>query len=81
MTGVELRTFAAGKKDKEIERKRLVLEAKIASLKEEFESVQDELNKTFIEEQLKKQIMEKNRQELTNNRNNRTSNNGKGSKN
>jgi circadian clock protein KaiC len=81
VTGVELRTYAAGKKDKEIERKRLVLEAKIASLKEEFESVQDELNKTFIEEQLKKQIMEKNRQELTNNRNNRTSNNGKGSKN
>lgn len=81
VTGVELRTYAAGKKDKEIERKRLVLEAKIASLKEEFESVQDELNKTFIEEQLKKQIMEKNRQELTTKRNNRTSNNGKDSKN
>ncbi|HEY8896206.1 MAG TPA: circadian clock protein KaiC [Niastella sp.] len=81
VTGVELRTYAAGKKDKEIERKKLVLEAKIASLKEEFESVQDELNKTFIEEQMKKQIMEKNRQQLTNNRNNRTSNNGNGSKN
>ena len=74
------RTYAAGKKDKEIERKRLVLEAKIASLKEEFESVQDELNKTFIEEQLKKEIMEKNREQLTNKRNSRISENGKNSK-
>lgn len=80
VTGVELRTYAAGKKDKEIERKKLVLEAKIASLKEEFESVQDELNKTFIEDKLRKQIMEKNRQQLTNNLNSRTSNNGKNSK-
>lgn len=80
VTGVELRTYAAGKIDKEIERKKLVLEAKIASLKEEFESVQDELNKTFIEEQLKKQIMERNREQLTNNRNNRNASNGKSSK-
>lgn len=80
VTGVELRTYAAGKKDKEIERKKLILEAKIASLKEEFESVQDELNKTFVEEQLKKQIMEKNREQLTNTRNNRIQNNGKSSK-
>jgi circadian clock protein KaiC len=80
VTGAELRTYAAGKKDKEIERKKSVLEAKIASLKEEFESVQDELNKTFIEDELRKQIMEKNREQLTNNRNSRTSNNGKNSK-
>ena len=80
VTGKELRNYAAGRKDREVERKKLVLEAKIASLKEEFESVQDELNKTFIEEQMKKEIMEKNRQQVTNNRNNRASENGKNSK-
>ena len=56
VTGKELRTHAATRKDQAIERKKLVLEAKIASLKEEFESVQDELNKTFLEEKLKKEI-------------------------
>lgn len=79
-TGVELRTYAATRKEQEIERKKIVLEAKIASLKEEFETVREELNKTFVEDQLKKEIMEKNRQELTNNRNSRISNNGKSSK-
>ncbi|MCS3800682.1 circadian clock protein KaiC [Niastella sp. OAS944] len=79
-TGKELRSYAASRKDQAIQRKKLVLEAKIASLKEEFESVQEELNKTFIEEQLKKEIIEKNRQELTKNRNSRISENGKNSK-
>lgn len=79
-TGAELKTNAASRKDQQIHRKRLVLEAKVASLKEEFESVQDELNRTFIEDQLKKEIMQKNREELTNNRNSRISNNGKNSK-
>ena len=79
-TGKEMRTYAASRKDQAIERKKLVLEAKIASLKEEFVSVQEELNKTFIEEQLKKEILEKNREQLTNNRNSRISENGKSSK-
>jgi circadian clock protein KaiC len=79
-TGVELRTFAASRKDQQIERKKLVLEAKIASLKEEFESVRDELNKTFLEEQLKKEIMQRTQEQLTDNRNSRISNNGKSSK-
>lgn len=69
VTGAELRGHAINRKDREIARKQLVLEAKIASLKEEFESVQDELNKTFVEEELKKEIMDKNRQQLTQNRN------------
>jgi circadian clock protein KaiC len=76
-TGLELRTHALGRKDRELERKRSVLEAKIASLREEFESVQDELNKTFIEEELRKEIMERNRQELTHNRNIPNAANGK----
>lgn len=79
-TGVALRDHAISRKDREVERKRLVLEAKIASLKEEFESVQDELNKTFIEDDLKKKIMETNRDELSKKRNTRSNDDGKGKK-
>lgn len=63
-TGVALRSHASSRTDREIERKKLVLESKIASLQEEFESVKDELNKTQIEERLRKEIMEKNRTEM-----------------
>jgi circadian clock protein KaiC len=63
-TSIVLKTHALNRKDIEIGRKRKVLEAKIASLKEEFESVQDELNKSYIEEDLKKEIVEKNRRQL-----------------
>jgi circadian clock protein KaiC len=77
VTGVELRTHAVRRKDREIGRKQAVLEAKIASLREEFESVQEELNKTYLEEDLRKQIMEKNRTQLAQQRSNKTAN-GKG---
>lgn len=73
VTGKELRTHALGRKDKEIDRKRNVLEAKIASLQEEFESIQEELNKTYVEEDLKKEIMERNRIQLAKTRNTRNS--------
>ena len=63
--GLELRTYAGTRRDREIQRKKTVLEAKIASLNEEFESVKDELNRTHQEEQLRKEILEKNRKELT----------------
>jgi circadian clock protein KaiC len=64
-TGVALRDFAVSRKDKEIMRKRKTLESKISSLQAEFESVEDELNKIYLEEELKKQIIEKNRDEIT----------------
>jgi circadian clock protein KaiC len=67
-TGIELRTHFINQRDREIQRKKTVLEAKIASLQEEFESVKEELGKTFQQEQLKKEIMEKNRVELTSKR-------------
>jgi circadian clock protein KaiC len=67
-TGEVLRTHAVTRKDREIERKRMVLQAKIESLKEEFESVTDELNKSYIEEDLRKEVMAKNREQLTKNR-------------
>ena len=42
-----------------------MLEAKISSLQTEFESVEEELNKIYLQEELKKQVMEKTRQEIT----------------
>ena len=64
-TGAALRDFAVSRKDKEIVRKRKTLESKISSLQAEFESVEDELNKIHLEEELKQQIIEKNREEIT----------------
>ncbi|CAN5377390.1 circadian clock protein KaiC [soil metagenome] len=69
-TGDILREHAVSRKDREIERKKLVLEAKIAGLKEEFESMQDELNKTYIEDELRKEVLEKNREQITRSRHN-----------
>ena len=53
------------RKDREILRKRTVLEAQIANLRTEFESVEEELNKVYMEEELKKEIQERNRREMT----------------
>eukprot|EP01098_Paradermamoeba_levis_P000995 TRINITY_DN11117_c0_g1_i1.p1 TRINITY_DN11117_c0_g1~~TRINITY_DN11117_c0_g1_i1.p1 ORF type:complete len:288 (+),score=10.09 TRINITY_DN11117_c0_g1_i1:124-864(+) len=64
-TTLALHDHAVSRKDREIERKKTILESKIASLKEEFESLREELNKTYIEEELKKSIIEDNRKELT----------------
>ncbi|WP_183565028.1 circadian clock protein KaiC [Mucilaginibacter sp. SP1R1] len=64
-TGVALRDFAVTRKDKEIIRKRKMLESKISSLQAEFESTEEELNKIYIEEELKQQIIENNRKEIT----------------
>jgi circadian clock protein KaiC len=75
VTGVELKTHELGRKDRELARKRLVLEAKIASLKEEFESVQEQMNRTYLEDDLKKEIREKNRKQLAQERNNHNTTN------
>ncbi|MDB5150525.1 MAG: kaiC [Mucilaginibacter sp.] len=64
-TGVALRDFAVSRKDKEILRRRMMLESKIASLHAEFESAEEELNKMYLEDELKEEIIEKNRQEIT----------------
>lgn len=76
-TGVELRTHALNRIDRELERKRTVLEAKIASLREEFESVEEELNKSFREEDLMKEIMERNRRKDIKNTNSGNKKDGK----
>jgi circadian clock protein KaiC len=64
-TGLELKNYAGTRRDREIQRKKTVLEAKIASLNEEFESVKDELYRTHQEEQLRKEILERNKKQLT----------------
>jgi len=64
-TGVVIKDHAVSMKNREIQRKRMVLEAKIGSLKEEFESFQEDLNKIYVEDELRKAVMEKNRTELT----------------
>jgi circadian clock protein KaiC len=53
------------RKDREIERKRKALEAKIAALHSEFESAEEELNKVYVEEELVKAVAEKTRKEMT----------------
>jgi len=63
-TGKVLRTHASDRKDREIDRKRMILEAKISSLQSEFESVEAELNKVYIEEDLKKEILDKSRSDM-----------------
>jgi circadian clock protein KaiC len=65
-TGEVLREFAVGSKDREIVRKRKVLEAKISNLQMEFESAEEELNKMYQKEQLVKQVTNSTRQEITN---------------
>jgi circadian clock protein KaiC len=64
-TGEAIHSSAVNRKDREILRKRKVLEAKIANLHSEFESVEEELNKVYLEEELKKQILDRNREEVT----------------
>jgi circadian clock protein KaiC len=63
--GIALRDFAVSRKDKEIIRKRKMLESKISNLQAEFESVEEELNKIYIEEDLKQEILKKNREDIT----------------
>jgi circadian clock protein KaiC len=63
-TGEAIRTQAINRKDREIGRRRKVLEAKIASLNTEFESVEEELNKVYQEEELRNEILKNNRDEM-----------------
>lgn len=64
-TGIVLHSHAISRKDRELLRKKKVLESKIESLKTEFESTEEELNKVYIEEDLKKEVMEQTRQKVT----------------
>jgi circadian clock protein KaiC len=63
-TGQVLHTHAVGRKDRELLRKRKVLESKIDSLKTEFESTEEELNKVSIEEEIKKEVERQTRKRI-----------------
>ncbi|HEY4325210.1 MAG TPA: circadian clock protein KaiC [Mucilaginibacter sp.] len=63
-TGEVLRKNAVNMKDREVARKRHLLESKIAGLQSEFESTEEELNKIYIEEELVKKVAEENRQKM-----------------
>jgi len=64
-TGEILHTHAITRKDREILRKRKVLEAKIESLRSEFESTEEELNKVYIEEEIKRDVQQQNRRKMS----------------
>ena len=63
-TGEMLRKSALKRRDKEIENKRVILEGKISRLNSEFELVKDELNRIYLEDELRKKAVEQNREEL-----------------
>jgi len=60
-----LRKNTLNMKDREVYRKRKILESKIADLRTEFESTEEELNRINIESDLVKKVTEQNRLELT----------------
>lgn len=76
-TGEILRKNALNLKDKQIESKKLILDSKIAKLQSEFELAKEELNRIFIEEELRKEIIEKNRNEMISMRERKPLNNSK----
>ncbi|MGZ3777332.1 MAG: circadian clock protein KaiC [Mucilaginibacter sp.] len=63
-TGIALQDYAIDAKDREINRRRKVLESKIFGLQTEFESTEEELNKIYLQEELKKQVVENSREEM-----------------
>jgi len=64
-TGIVLRDYAVSAKEREITRQRMTLEAKISSLRNEFESTEEQLNRIYNEELLRKQVMDKTRETMT----------------
>ena len=64
-TGKVLRSNALLRKDREINRQQNVVEGKVAALQLEFESMKEELNRIYLEEELKKEISEKNRRNIS----------------
>ena len=59
-----LRQHAVARKNKEIDRKKTILDNKIRSLTSKFELAKEELNNKDIEEELSKEVSEKNRKQI-----------------
>lgn len=64
-TGRVIYNHGLSRKSREIERRRKVLEAKIATLQTEFESAEEEMNKVYVEDELVKTVAIKTRKEMT----------------
>lgn len=64
LTEEMLHKHKLGRNDLEIERKARELEFRIRTLNSEFDSIKDELKNSYVEEELKKEVMETNRIEL-----------------
>jgi circadian clock protein KaiC len=64
--GVEMRKYAITRKEKEIELNRVSLERKISALNDEFEMMKEQLNKAYMEEDMRREIIEKNKKRLQN---------------
>ncbi|MFI5452896.1 circadian clock protein KaiC [Pedobacter sp. UC225_61] len=67
-TGEVLHHNALDRKDRELLRKRKILESKIESLKSEFESMEEELNKIYDDENIKREVMSTTRKAITDKR-------------
>ena len=80
-TGLAIRDQALNRKEREILRKKHILESKISSLQAEFESAEEELNKVYQEEALKKEVIEKSRKEMVRLRQKMHDNNNNGNDN
>lgn len=61
-----LRKNVLSRKNREIANKKKILESKIEAMRSEFELMKEELDTLYSEEQIKKDISEKNRNELVN---------------
>jgi circadian clock protein KaiC len=63
-TNEAIREQKLKRKNKEIEAKKAILEEKILSLRSEFELAKNELNSIYTEEELRREITEKNREKM-----------------
>jgi circadian clock protein KaiC len=63
--GMAIRTDDLSRRSREIGRKQKVLTARIESLNEEFESAKEELSRASTEEELRKEVLEQNRQTIS----------------
>src|SRR6185437_14267075 len=63
-TGEVLRKNAIERKNRQIESRKTILDAKVAKLKSEFELVKEEIDRIYVEKELRNEIAEKNRKQL-----------------
>jgi circadian clock protein KaiC len=71
-TGAVLRNHELIRKDREIDRRRKIVESQISNLRDEFEAYQEEIKRTYIEEELRKEVTAKNRAQIVRNRDGET---------